>query len=63
MGSKFLCHHRQGDGITAVLAAIGYNFRHPIKWLALLARSGSNCGASQPNIPFFTDNQNDETWQ
>jgi IS5 family transposase len=28
--------HRAGDAINAVLAAVGYNFRLLLKWLALL---------------------------
>lgn len=28
--------HPSGDAINAVLAAVGYNFRLPLGWLALL---------------------------
>jgi transposase, IS5 family len=37
MGRNYLWH-RQGDATNAVLAAAGYNFRHLIRWLALLLR-------------------------
>jgi transposase, IS5 family len=30
-------HHRSGDANNAVLAAIDYNFRRPIRWLTLLS--------------------------
>jgi IS5 family transposase len=35
LGRNFLAHAR-GDAINAVLAAVGYNFRRLLKWLALL---------------------------
>ena len=35
MGRNHLAH-RTGDAINAVLAAVGYNFRLLLKWLALL---------------------------
>jgi IS5 family transposase len=35
MGRNYLAHP-QGDAINAVLAAVGYNFRRLLKWLALL---------------------------
>lgn len=28
--------HQSGDAVNAVLAAAGYNFRLPLKWLAIL---------------------------
>jgi transposase, IS5 family len=37
MGRNYLWH-RQGDATNAVLAAAGYNFRHLIRWMALLLR-------------------------
>ena len=35
MGRNHLAH-RTGDAINAVLAAVGYNFRLLLRWLALL---------------------------
>ena len=35
MGRNYL-GHSAGDAINAVLAAVGYNFRLLLKWLALL---------------------------
>jgi IS5 family transposase len=35
LGRNYLAH-AQGDAINAVLAAVGYNFRRLLKWLALL---------------------------
>lgn len=61
MGRNYLWH-RQGDTISTVLAAIGYNFRHLLRWLQLLS-----CKIFVPAPPptparpklksgFFTDN-------
>ena len=35
MGRNYLAHST-GDAINAVLAAVGYNFRLLLRWLALL---------------------------
>ncbi len=35
MGRNYLAHS-SGDATNAVLAAVGYNFRHLIQWLRLL---------------------------
>lgn len=55
MGRNHLAH-RVGDAINPVLAAVGYNFRLLLKWLALvcawiialLAATAGLASASQP---------------
>jgi IS5 family transposase len=55
MGRNYLAH-TAGDAINAVLAAVGYNFRLLLKWLALLcalfaaALSPATRPASQPHM-------------
>jgi IS5 family transposase len=55
MGRNHLAHSA-GDAINAVLAAVGYNFRLLLKWLALLcafiaaALGAATRPTSQPQI-------------
>jgi IS5 family transposase len=55
MGHNHLAHSG-GDAINAVLAAVGYNFRLLLRWLALLcaliaaARGHATPPTSQPHL-------------
>ena len=59
MGRNYL-GHSAGDAINAVLAAVGYNIRLPLKWLALLCavvRALPSPGTPRQSArsAFFTD--------
>ncbi|MCP1846029.1 hypothetical protein J2R78_009063 [Bradyrhizobium sp. USDA 4538] len=60
MGRNYLWH-REGDAANAILAAVGYNFRRLIRWLALLLSQilapdhGSPSSRHRLKSAFFTD--------
>jgi hypothetical protein len=58
MGRNYL-HHRSGNAINALLAAVGYNFSLLLRWLRfllllILTMLAPHSGREPPEIRFFT---------
>ena len=50
MGRNYLAH-ATGDAINAVLAAVGYNFRRLLTWLAAFLLSALTLAIANQNLP------------
>ena len=50
MGRNYLAH-ATGDAINAVLAAVGYNFRRLLTWLAAFLLSAITLAIANQNLP------------